>query len=88
MQPVRQRHYLLQSYFHAQEKPLVTCDVDIVRPHIQGYQLESNPSKTLHERLSFVFSYGSIQANDYMRNSEDRFCEFDESHKSIEVRYV
>jgi hypothetical protein len=67
----------LKLYFHAQEQPLVTGDINGVCPHIQLDQLESNPSKALHESPGVVFWDGSIEADDYLGDGEDGLSKFD-----------
>jgi hypothetical protein len=77
-----------ESYFHAQKKPLVTCDINIVRPEVQRNQFESDPSKTFHERFALAFFDGAVEADDYLGDGEDGFGEFDESHEPVQVRCV
>jgi hypothetical protein len=79
---------ICRSYFHSQEKPPVTGDINFVCPHVQHNQLKSDPSKTFHESFAFTFLDRSIEAYDYLGDGEDSFGEFDESHESVNVRYV
>jgi hypothetical protein len=67
----------LKSDFHAQEQPLVTRDINCVCPHIQLDQLESNPSKALHESPGVALWNRSIEADDYLGDSEDGFGKLD-----------
>jgi hypothetical protein len=80
--------HFCKSNFHAQKEPLVTCDIDVVRPEVQCNQFESDPSKTFHESFALSFLDGAVEADDYLGDSEDGFSEFDESHEPAKVRDV
>ncbi len=80
--PVHVSRPLCNLYLHAQIKPFVTSNIEIPCPHVQVYQLESDPSQVLQKGLSVGFWDGSIETDDDLGDSEDGLGEFDQCHKT------